>query len=351
LPICGVVGIGTLLEDGSHKMAAAAAPKSTVSYLSFAENAGTADESKYNPRVFMDLQIGGRRAGRLVIELFADIVPKTCENFRCLCTGERGLARKSGKALHFKNTLFHRVIKGFMMQGGDFQNSNGTGGESIYGGKFEDENFVNIHNGAGVLSMANAGKNTNGSQFFITFRKAEHLDGKHVVFGRVVEGMELVKECEQVETGENDRPLDPIIIAKCGELERVLIEVEETESEDEEEVAAIAATTRTRLGTTAGDEIIGGGPSGARRPRDEDKDDDEGRGHHKRSKHSSSHRKRDRERDSAHESRAHKRKSDKHKSDKHKSDKHRERGRERKGEKSKHQDQRAPQGRRDEFGS
>ena len=110
--------------------AIAAAPKSTVSYMQFVENAGTVDEDTYNPRCFMDLQIGGRRAGRLVFELFADIVPKTVENFRCLCTGERGIARKSGKALHFKNTLFHRVIKGFMMQGGDFQNFNGTGGES-----------------------------------------------------------------------------------------------------------------------------------------------------------------------------------------------------------------------------
>jgi cyclophilin family peptidyl-prolyl cis-trans isomerase len=144
-------------------MALAAAAKSAGDLFSFAENAGTT-ERVVNPRVFMDLQIGGRRAGRLVMELFADVVPKTAENFRCLCTGERGLGRKTNKALHFKNSTFHRVIKGFMMQGGDFQNMNGTGGESIYGGKFEDENFEMMHNGAGVLSMANAGKNTNGSQ-------------------------------------------------------------------------------------------------------------------------------------------------------------------------------------------
>ena len=116
----------------SSSAVASSAPKSTVSYLSFATNAGTVDDTYHNPRVFMDLQIGGRRAGRLVFELFADVVPKTAENFRCLCTGERGIARKSGKALHFKNTLFHRVIKGFMMQGGDFQNFNGTGGESAW---------------------------------------------------------------------------------------------------------------------------------------------------------------------------------------------------------------------------
>ena len=215
-----------------------AAAKSASQLFSYAENSNTADDSYHNPRVFLDLQIGGRRAGRLVIELFADVVPKTAENFRCLCTGERGLGLKTGKGLNYRNSIFHRVIKGFMMQGGDFQNLNGTGGESIYGGKFEDENFTLLHNGAGVLSMANAGKNTNGSQFFLTFRKTEHLDGKHVVFGRVIEGMELVHEVEQVETGEQDRPLDPIIIAKCGELERVAIEVSETDDDDGEEEEA-----------------------------------------------------------------------------------------------------------------
>ena len=218
-------------------MALAAAAKSTSALYSFAENAGTADASYHNPRVFMDLQTGGRKVGRLVIELFADVVPKTAENFRCLCTGERGLGQKTSKALSFKNTIFHRVIKTFMMQGGDFQNMNGTGGESIYGGKFADENFQMMHNGAGVLSMANAGKDTNGSQFFVTFRKAEHLDGKHVVFGRVVEGMPLVHELEKCETGENDRPLDPIIVARCGELELVQIEVSETDDEDVDEAA------------------------------------------------------------------------------------------------------------------
>ena len=129
------------------------------------------------------------------------------QNFRCLCTGERGAGRVSGKALHYKNSIFHRVIKGFMMQGGDFANMNGTGGESVYGGKFEDENLDMRHTGPGILSMANAGKNTNGSQFFVTFKKAEHLDGKHVVFGKVVEGMKIVQEIEQLEmTADSDRP-------------------------------------------------------------------------------------------------------------------------------------------------
>ena len=218
-----------------------AAAKSAAGLFTFAENAGTADQSYHNPRCFLDLQIGGRRAGRLVVELFADVVPKTAENFRCLCTGERGLVRDSGKALHFRNTVFHRVIKGFMMQGGDFAAGNGTGGESIYGGKFEDESFAMMHNGAGVLSMANSGKNTNGSQFFITFRKAEHLDGKHVVFGRVVEGMELVHEIEKAETGANDRPLEPIVVARCGELELINVEVSETDDDEEAPVATGAA--------------------------------------------------------------------------------------------------------------
>lgn len=135
-----------------------AAAKSASQLYSFAENANTDTSTHVNPRVFMDIQIGARRAGRIVIELFADHVPKTCENFRCLCTGERGLGIRTGKLLHFKNTFMHRVIKGFMMQGGDFSNHDGTGGESIYGGKFEDEgDFALRHNSAGVLSMANAG--------------------------------------------------------------------------------------------------------------------------------------------------------------------------------------------------
>ena len=251
--------------------ALAAAAKSASQLFSFAENANTADETYHNPRVFIDVQIGGRRAGRLVIELFADVVPRTAENFRCLCTGERGLGMKTAKALHLRNTIFHRVIKGFMMQGGDFQHMNGTGGESIYGGKFEDENFNMVHNGAGVLSMANAGKNTNGSQFFITFRKTEHLDGKHVVFGRVVEGMEIVHEIEQCETGEGDRPLDPIIVAKCGELERIAIEVSETD--DDEDEAAPPSTLPAAGGDTHeedGDAESGAAGGGSKRRRDGD---------------------------------------------------------------------------------
>ena len=131
--------------------------------------------------VFFDITIGGQNAGRLTIDLAAN-TPKTSENFRALCTGEKGVGKK-GKPLHFKGCAFHRVIAGFMAQGGDFTAGNGTGGESIYGAEFKDENFTNKHAGRGILSMANAGPGTNGSQFFLCFGETPHLNGAHVVFG------------------------------------------------------------------------------------------------------------------------------------------------------------------------
>mmetsp|Transcript_11143 Transcript_11143/g.15499 ORF Transcript_11143/g.15499 Transcript_11143/m.15499 type:complete len:448 (-) Transcript_11143:103-1446(-) len=174
--------------------------------------------SSTNPKVYFDIRIGSKDAGRLVFELFKDSCPKTAENFRCLCTGEKGYGATTRKKLQFRQTIFHRVIKGFMAQGGDFSRSDGTGGESIYGGTFNDENFLHRHFGAGMLSMANCGPNSNGSQFFITFRSTPHLNDKHVVFGRLTEGMELLRRIEEVPTSSGDRPLTDVIIAECGEV-------------------------------------------------------------------------------------------------------------------------------------
>jgi len=169
-----------------------------------------------NPKVFFDMTLGGAPCGRIVMELYADTTPRTAENFRALCTGEKGVG-KSGKPLHFKGSSFHRVIPGFMCQGGDFTAGNGTGGESIYGSKFPDENFEKKHTGAGILSMANAGPNTNGSQFFVCTAKTDWLDGKHVVFGRVVEGMDVVKAIEKVGSS-SGRCSKVVTVADCGQL-------------------------------------------------------------------------------------------------------------------------------------
>ncbi|OAY85894.1 peptidyl-prolyl cis-trans isomerase [Ananas comosus] len=169
-----------------------------------------------NPRVFFDMAIAGAPAGRIVMELYANEVPRTAENFRALCTGEKGMGR-SGKPLHYKGSTFHRVIPDFMCQGGDFTRGNGTGGESIYGEKFADEKFVRRHTGPGVLSMANAGPNTNGSQFFICTVATPWLDGKHVVFGQVVEGLEVVKAIEKVGS-RSGTTSKAVTIADCGQL-------------------------------------------------------------------------------------------------------------------------------------
>jgi len=174
-----------------------------------------AKEKKPNPIVFFDISVGGHGIGRIKIELFADVVPKTAENFRQFCTGE---CRKGGIPIGYKNCGFHRVIKDFMIQGGDFVKGDGTGAMSIYGERFPDENFHYKHSGPGLLSMANSGPNTNACQFFITCAAADWLDGKHVVFGRVVEGMRVVRMIENVAVGAASKPKLPCVITECGEM-------------------------------------------------------------------------------------------------------------------------------------
>ena len=170
-----------------------------------------------NPVVFFDISVDGNYIGRVEMTLNADIVPKTVENFRSLCTGEKGVSNYSGKYLSYKNTPLHRVIPRFMCQGGDFTHGNGMGGESIYGPRFPDENFILRHDRGGLLSMANSGPNTNGSQFFITTEPTPWLDGKHVVFGYVSNGMDVVKRVESLGTPSGNT-LRKITITNCGQL-------------------------------------------------------------------------------------------------------------------------------------
>lgn len=195
--------------------------KSIIAILSFVcvglihGTAASAGE-QVTTKVFFDVDIEGGEGGRIVMGLFGAAVPKTVENFRALCTGEKGIGKR-GKPLHYKGSVFHRVIPNFMLQGGDFTDGNGRGGESIYGEKFADENFDLKHEGPYYLSMANAGPNTNGSQFFITTVKTAWLDGKHVVFGKILEGEDVVKRVEGV--GSNSGTTSkPVTIKDSGEL-------------------------------------------------------------------------------------------------------------------------------------
>jgi len=172
----------------------------------------------YRPRCFFDMQINKVDAGRITVELFADICPKTCENFRALCTGEKGDGKTTLKPLHYKNTVFHRVVKGFIIQGGDFTAGNGTGGESIYGGTFKDENFDLFHDRPFLLSMANRGPNTNGSQFFITLASAPHLDEVHTVFGHIISGHDIVRDIESQKVDDSHKPYAELCVVHSGEL-------------------------------------------------------------------------------------------------------------------------------------
>ncbi|KAJ4880789.1 Peptidyl-prolyl cis-trans isomerase CYP21-1 [Raphanus sativus] len=168
-------------------------------------------------RVFFDIDVDGQRLGRIVIGLYGTLVPKTVENFRALCTGEKGKA-SSGKPLHYKGTQFHRIVSGFVVQGGDIIHGDGKGSESIYGGTFLDENFKAKHSHAGVVAMGNTGPDSNGSQFFITTVKASWLEGEHVVFGKVIQGMDYVFAIEGGAGTYSGKPRKKVVIADSGEI-------------------------------------------------------------------------------------------------------------------------------------
>jgi peptidylprolyl isomerase len=178
------------------------------------------DDPRITKRTFFDIEIDGEPAGRIVFGLFGKDVPRTAENFRALCTGEKGTSKTSGARLWYKGSTFHRVVPNFMLQGGDFTNRDGTGGESIYGARFRDENFNIRHTAPGLLSMANSGTNTNGSQFFITTAPTPWLDGKHVVFGKVLEGMDIVKKIESLGSQSGQVSAD-VRIVDCGQYNRL----------------------------------------------------------------------------------------------------------------------------------
>jgi len=219
-----------------------------------------------NPRVFLDVSIGTRTGGRIVIELFTDLTPRTAENFRGICTGEYGLGKRTKKALTYQGCSVFRSVKGQYIQSGDFQFNNGDGGESIFGGTFADESMMRRHTQAGVLSMANNGRNTNGSQFFITLKRAPLLDGKNVAFGQVVDGMDVVRAISQVPVDKDDKPRVPIHIVSCGEEGKAKTakgdDIHKQFAEQIAELTEEAAPTKVRE-SAKGKEILAGKQGGA----------------------------------------------------------------------------------------
>merc|ERR1719240_2151538 len=195
-----------------------------------------AQQGDGNIYVFMEVEISSVNIGRMIFKLYNDSCPKTVENFRSLCTGERGTGLMTKLPLHYKGAKFHRIIAGFMCQGGDFELGDGRGGESIYGGKFGDEagGLALRHAKRGLLSMANSGRDTNGSQFFILFKPAHHLNGKHCVFGEMVEGDATLDAIEGVKTQSDDKPIAPITVARCGQLARRVIGLRRVKRKKEE---------------------------------------------------------------------------------------------------------------------
>lgn len=247
--IVASLAIGSMFiatSPASNRAASAARPP--------AQEQKSGADAEVTCKVYFDIQINGEDAGRLTMGLFGKDVPKTVENFRALCTGEKGKG-KSGKPLHYKASGFHRVIPDFMLQGGDFTMGNGRGGESIYGEKFNDEGFGIIHDVPGLLSMANAGPNTNGSQFFITTVPTAWLNGKHVVFGRILDNMDLVKKIEAYGSRGSGKTSAVITISDCGEIkEEAAAEGAEAKTTEAETKETEAATDKKETEAAAGTE-------------------------------------------------------------------------------------------------